>query len=513
METLKRNLRIHMLKEQQELSQQIEGVETTVHSFAFDSSSKGIKLIPDKVYTVSKQKPFSEHVDNCFIAWVNDNPLIRSGSIETKVKAEEFLVIVRALHQELMKKKSLPSLPLRFCANPVCSVEFEWDLIARQHLHLIRMNQNLQEGEQLVQISTELGNLYSDQPPERKLKSVTDALEKMPKLVNMDAWASYCAWYNHLLEEAFSHFLYDAADEYTLEKYLKNFRHEVYSPFLKQTRKRLVEFELLIESQETTEDVSYRDLVDMAKKRVVFRNDLHRMIRAHYDNLVEIVRLIKVIKEAHPELSQLLDIGQVLQRLLANQVEANEGEPPSWGETQMLLQLLNDELGVVSAINGTYGLDRTNLAFAIRLSVMQMKEIFSREEVFDMVLNWEEAAKAVNKILVQKGETENLADPKRATPVVRFRECVLSNLLDFCLPIIRLNTEGKTPQWQEGLLENLMPLNFLPPFHTMPNAINEPERMALINYHPETGIPVGLTDAGYRFMTSLSYTEIEKFRE
>lgn len=492
------------------MSQQIEGVETTVHPFAFDSSTKGINLIPDKVFTVDKEEPFSEHLSNCYIAWVNTTPLVRSGSIETKVKAEEFLVLVRALRQEIMKRKSLPGFPLRFCANPVNSVEFEWDLIARQHLHLIRKNQDLQEGEQLVQVSTGLEHLYSDRPPERKLKSLTDALEKMPKLLNIDAWASYCAWYNELLEEAFANFLYDAVDEYTLEKYLKNFKHEVHSPFLKETRKRLVEFELLIESQETPEDVSYRDLVDMAKERIVFRNDLHRMIKAHYDNLAEIVRLIKVVKEAHPELSQLLVIGQLLQRLLANQVDATDEAAPSWGEVQMLLQLLNDELGVVSAINGVQGLDRTNIAFAIRLSVMQLKEMFSREEVLDMVFNWEETAKNVNILIAQKGEIENLKEEGRARLVVKFRQCMLSNLLDFCLPIIRLNTEGKTAQWHEGLRENLEPLNFLPSFHTMPNAINEPERVALVDYDPETGAPVGLTNAGHRFMMSLSYAETER---
>lgn len=442
-----------MSKEMQVLSRDVDAIKTTL-----------------QLYT------------NFCVAWVGQTPMIRTGSIRTASQVRELV----ALAQTINNSNERGRRPFRLCSNQINSVEFEWNAIERQHQLLMQSVQELRKQDSIVHISTPLEKLLIDRPPEKKLKRVGEALEKLPKLLNMEAWVSYCVWYNELLEEAFSHFLYDAVDEYTLERYVKDFRHEVLSPFLEKTRKRLVELELSMGTGEESRNLSYGERVAMEKELIVVRSDMQRMVRAHFDDLVEILRLISVIESAHPELVALKMRGQLLKQLLVDQVEAPNIDTPSWEMTQMMLQLLNDELGVISIVNCAEGNDRTHFAFAIRLALLQLKKKCSLIDTMDMVFHWEESVREVNKEVVQTN---------RARLVVQFRENVLENIVNFCLPLTRENTDASTSTWEEGSRENLAFLNVLPSYM---------KGEALVKYEDDSGDPVGLTEAGQRFMLTLS---------
>ncbi|NGX41788.1 MAG: hypothetical protein K940chlam7_00062 [Chlamydiae bacterium] len=491
-----------MGKELQSMSQEVGGIHTRMESVGFESSEGEVRLIPGKVHTISKQEPLPNHLTNCFVAWVNHVPIIRSGSIDSDDKAHEFVALARKVNQE--RTNSSSTQLFRVCSHQLNSVEFEWDLIRFQHQRLSQISRAMQKGEKIVHLTADLRNFYTIRPNERKLQSDEEALGKLPKLLNMAAWADYCAWYNDLLEEAFSNFLCDAVDEYTLERYIKDFRHEVFSLFLKRTREQLLELELQVGTLEKAMKAPYRDVVATEKRLIQARSDMQRMVRAHYDSLTEILRIIKIVGDAHPELYPLMNIGKVLKELLANQVEVPGVKSINWAVNEMHLQILNEDFGVISALNCDNGIDRTNLAFAIRLAVSQLKQEFSREEVGEMLEHWEEITRAVNKKVTNGGEGET---PQRlAQMVIRYRERFCGNLVNFCIPITELNTSGGMPQRQERLYEHQIPLNFFPSHFSFPNEAGEPERVPLVNYDSETGTPTELTDAGHRLMMSVCYS-------
>lgn len=446
------------------ISKTIQGVETILQGFAFEHVKGKIRFTPDQIHPYSVEKQYPKNLVNCCIGWVGETPLIRSGHINTLSKAHEWVVLARSI---IPTKQT----NLRLSSAQMSSVEFEGEFIDQQHLALIQATQKLWESEKLVHLSTPLEYVYSTQSFERKVWADQTALDEIPKLHNTEAWADYCAWYNELLEEAFSHFLYDAIDEYTLEAHLKDFRHEVFSDFLERTRSQLLKLELERATNQL-EGLSHSELVARDKEMLLSRHDMQRMVGEHYKSLVEIVRIVKIVQEAHPDLIDLNVVGRLLKALLGYEVDAPNIPRPNWGIKQMILQLLNDELGVVSSVNCHHGLDKTHLAFAIRMAVLQMKELHSREEIIELALDWE-----------------------NSSHVDQFRECVLDNLLEFCVPLTHLNTGGKTMRWDESMHIHADLLPFIPKERTMLNAIEEFERMTLVDSE-------GLTVVGHHLMSN-----------
>ena len=474
-----------MIKELLTFSRMIQGVETTLRAYAFEWKKKKVRLIPGKVHTLSKDRSLRKYIYNSCVALVADTSLLRTASFETEDKVEALLVLAQSTFRKRVKAQKKQHL--RLSVSYVASPEREWDLIETQNRRLIVVGQQLPEGDQVVQISLGTGSLFSSRPPMSRVKSDQEALDKIPRFMNMEGWASYCAWYNELLEDFIAHVLYAATEAYTLEGSLKDFKHEVFSPYLRWTRQRLAELEQA-ELKKNEEHVTQRERVEMTRRRISHQRDLGRMVEAHYAHLADIVKLVAPIEAVHPDLHTVREIGQVLEKLLADQLGLRV---ISWGESHMLLQLLNDQFGVLSAISGSQGLGRTHFAFAIRLAVLQMKQLVPREDLFRLVLDWEDASKTTNKLVALKG-----AGDSNYAQVSQFRECILGNLLEFCQPIASLNAEEPQRRWREGLRENPEVMNFLPPYDF--------KGVPLVHYDAETGAPQELTLAGRHLLFNLS---------
>ncbi|MGA8163947.1 MAG: hypothetical protein WB791_02850, partial [Waddliaceae bacterium] len=484
-----------VLKEFNRLSHNIDGIQTTVDAFGFDDGVKHIQLLPRKVHLSTSKEGAAPHLDNCFAARVNQTPVIRTGAIDSIVKVNELLLLVQ----------QVASLPFRLCSNQLDSVEFGWDGIELQHLLLISHRQGENNRQHVVHLSTELEDFYAeDHRGKRRLKAESEALEKLPTFLNMAGWIDYCAWYHELLEEAFTHFAYDAVDQYSLERSLMDFRHEVLSPFLAKSRQQLLMLEGQIERKKpenTQTTIGYQRVVDLKKALFRVRQDLLKMARAHHDCLLDIIAAIEIIEQQHPDLILLKLTGQVLHKLLSDQVDPG-GQKINWGVKQMLLQLLNDDLGVISAVNCARKLDRTHFAFAIRLAIEQLKRKFSVAEVIEMVMSWDELTRLVNQLFVKNKEEEVLK--KQPTDlVVKYREYVLTNLLAFCFPISQANEEKTEIKLQEELKENAVFLNFIPSYRTIPIENNQQEHRELVIYHPNSYEPIGLTKAGQELLLPL----------
>lgn len=483
----------------------VEDMKVDAVPYGFEKKHDKLVLSPGLVETVSKAGYSSHHLPNCFAAVAGGACVIRSGLIDSPLKGKELLAVV---------KKALKKSSFRLCSGQINSVEHEWALIDRQHHILEHLHASHVDDVTVVHVVNPLEKVYGDAPQQKKIKRLEETYGKLEKLFNISAWVRYCAWYNERLEEAFAHFLYDAVDEYSLERYLKDFRHEVKSTLLKRTYSRLKEAESSIGQHHAENHLSDRELVNHEKNIFLLRMDLQRMVRAHYGSLVEIVRLIPMIEVAHPDLVDLKITGMALKALLADQLGEKDAPHLGWGAKEMLLQLLNGDLGVVSAVNGEHGLGRTHFSFAIRLAVEQLKDKFARSGMVEAAIHWEEAARTLNKITASHREVDvagaieamlDFALKQHVKIVHRLQYCVLMNLVHLCEPLTRLNIGQFRYSGHNGLYENRELLSFLSSHHTLLNAIEEPERVPLMEYDAATGDPLGLTDAGHRFLMSLNF--------
>jgi hypothetical protein len=449
----------------------IGGVKTVVEGYAFEDEI----LIPiqDRIF-IGNGNPMSG-LRNCLVGRTGGIPLICSAVVNSKKKGEQLVCLAKQICQ-------VPCKVLRLSCTQTCALEFEGEDIQRQHLALFQTNKEFRESAIVSHLIFPLEDRES-----KRFQKIIEAYEKILKLLNMEAWVHYCAWYQERIEEVFAHFFYGSTDEYTLEGYAESFRHEVFSDFLERTRFRLEELQLA----QIKQHFDYQELLAREKEMIMLRGELEQMIKAHYENLVKIVRTIQAIEEVYPHLTPLRRIGQVLESLLANQAF---GVPINWGTAQMLLHILNDELGVISAVNGQEGCARISLAFSLRLTISQMKQRYSNEEIIDLLLNEVATAKESNTMQAQGVERFNQwmrtnrlkTHNKRILLLEELRANFVENMVHFSFPMI-YSSPGKTEY--KKLKEALLPLYFLP-FH-------------LVEVNSHSGEPLSLTEAGHRLMDPL----------
>jgi len=432
------------MEEHKPLSYEVEGVKTTIQTFGFD----GDKIVPDHVIPVHYDIQEYPNLTNCFVASVNDSHLIRSGMIDTPQKARQLASLA-----EKYNKKEI----LQLSSVQLNTQVHESGDVLQQHLCLSNVETKC------AHLNTPLENLYVRGPIQEVVKWELDTFGRMSKLLNTEAWVFYSSWLNDDMEEAESKFLYDAVDTYTLQRFLKDFRHEVHSTLLRRIKEKISEIDFNI-AMELAEGKT-RKVIEEEREVIQLSMELQQLTRNHLKVLNKVVSKIREIEAVHPELTPIREKGEIFTLLLTNQVDTPESKPLPWGVQQIYLQHLNDSLGVVSAINCEHGLDRTNIAFAIRLATIQMKQLYPKADIIQM------SSKLFTK----------------------FQRCVLANLKLFCVPITELSTQLEGPEWHEGLVENLEPLNYLPHDET------------LINY--EEGKPTSLTRLGHDFMMSLSFTK------
>jgi hypothetical protein len=466
--------------------------EAELRPYFFKSQADAISMHP---HQLDIYRPDQREISNCFAGWISETPLIRSGLIDTEWKVKQFEALAREVHRQWQHIKGA-QFPFRLCVDQLQSVEFEWEKIHQQHQAFIQVSESF-DGV-LVHQCASIDPLFAKEPPPFKVKSTLDILDQLPKILNMEGWVDFFCWYSELLTRAFSRFPSNSADAYALERHLKEFQHEVESPFLKRARRHLLMMQLAMGSLDRPLQTSYQDRLNKEKEVIKLRYELQKLVRDHYLSLVEMIRLIPLIEEAHPELSTIHSAGVYLRELIAPEVNEVKAIPLSWGRGQMLKQLLCSDLHVIAGINSETGLDRTHLAFALRAAIMEMKEKISPQELEGLVVDWEERTVLLNRLASKQGETGVASVSDRSIQhVCEFRELVYAHLKHCCTVITQWNKEGKATVLSQKLYVNLEPLNFLPAYR---------EGKQLIEYDFKTGLPSGLTKAGLQFFETFVYS-------
>ncbi len=447
--------------------------------------------------TTLKPYPFQgtpdDHLINSYVVWINNSPLIRTGIVDTEQKVKDLLGIAREVHGNWQRALG-KEFPLRVCSDQLNSVEFEWGLTHHQHQAMIHAVEQL--GAELVHLNTPLDHFFSEKPDLIKVHSVLEALDQMPKLLNSEGWARICAWYNEGLDQAFKQFPYDAIEEYTLESYINAFGSEVNSLYLNRALQHLLVNQLALGSLDNPVKLDFQKSVEREKDVLQVRARIQKLLVDHLTPLRKLTSVIPVIEDVHPELISIKRTGRYLQTLLEHEVSDLDGM--SWGKQEMVLQLLLDAMRIIPAINCQHGLDRTHLSFAIRCSLMQMKEDLEPEALDDLVLNWDEKTFRLNRLVAKQG-IQGLKDPSvdpSLQHVIQIRERIYYHLKKCCRPITELSRKGSVPKWKENEYEHPSSFDFLP---------SHIDGVQLVEYDFEKGIPITLTDAGHQFFLTFLF--------
>lgn len=432
---------------------------------------------------MKQQEPLVHSIDRAQVLAT----VLESGIWEAKVGPLNFLCSgalntraeVEALMQRAEELKKTP--PVRLSACQVCLPSTEWDLIEVEHVWLAWLGWERGLSGQNAHILLPLSHLYHPKEEIRLSEFFLRDIQKVADLQNIDGWETYCFWLAEEAERILEQIPLEALDSYTLEAVLKNFVHEVRTAILRYEELETAENLLRIGVHRKLLSLPIptpESLVDYEKRVIRARTDARGRLAIQQEILAEAARLIGIIEKAHPELLAFEREALLLSHLL------QEGER-SWGSRFMLLQLLNQELGVISSVQDDAHADRAGVSFALQIALGVLKQTTPVQELIQLALKWD--------TLPYRGDP--LAD--------KLRSAFLHALEFFSIPLMRKTTEVQKTAWHENYREEGEFLKFMPAKGTLRNKEGALVETELLHFDPKTGAPTSLTTAGHYLLTKL----------
>jgi len=479
-----------------EINEKIEGVETRVIPLSFSLDKKSIVAM-QRFPIPEAGDDISFHLKHCFIGQVGEEQLIRSGIIDTEIKAAQFLAAAT-----FAKQNSKNGKIHAICSNQLNAITSDWENAELQHQELLAADQASKKTIAVIHCVRSLDYFFFERSPRQMAMAELKRFMELPRLLNMEAWRFYCTEYNALLQQHRSQISLDAAETFAIERYIMEFHHEVNNRYIQDTMTELAKLQLSFPKQEDLFQFSYHQFVEKKKEMLLLRQDLKRMIRAHYDRLVEIVRISSMIEKSHQELIAVKKIGSVLKAALASDLGLISCENFCFVQSQIVAQLLNCELRIVSAINSDTEESRTHIAFALRLAVMQLKQLNKKEDVFELGLNWTQKAKTLHETIRKMSHHECsqwLSKELYKNSIVLFWTLVAENLKRICRSLA-YNTQTTSQLSFKPKKLNQAYLSYLPPFMRNENG----SFTILFRYDATGNMPKDLTDAGYDLLSQIS---------
>ncbi len=249
-----------------------------------------------------------------------------------------------------------PSLPFRIMHCQLCRPTNEWPLIEDHQIYLRTLN-NKDEG--ILNIPTDPLNIPKDRPPESEFL-LKDA-HQLTSLYNTEAWSLYCYWISLNTENILLTIPLEAMELYTLEAALKDLVHEQKSAWLKKNENSCSEALLKIRAAKK----EGTDPFESEKQLMRARMEIQKSLQMRLPILNKIDHLIGNESSGYPYLLPLKQQSHLLSLLLNYSLGNEECQKLSWEQQLMLIQLLNESLGVCTALHCDTGLERTQLAFAV----------------------------------------------------------------------------------------------------------------------------------------------------
>lgn len=446
---------------------------------------------------------------------IGDSLVMRHAWIDSKEKAQE-LVKAAQLLQNTDCAGSIS--PLHLVSLQIATPEEEWDYVSFQHILLHWINYEKGLSSEIAHIEIPISRYYIPKDEPSQSEFFLKAVSKLPSLLNIDAWEMYCYWLSESIENFLESISLEDLTTYTLEGVMKDFLHEVRTSLVRSLHRGVSEALLKIGALQGLIDYPINekeDIVELEKNVIRARNAAKSELQNQYALLTEIEAVITAIESDHKQFIPLKRQAGVLRLLFGHAVDAKESPRISWVQQSMLMPLLHHELGVITAMNCDTGLDRTNILFAIHISMHLMQCRFSFEALMDMAITWNESVRWVNKQLIAgqekfekwlKEPSEDVGEDqikRRAMLIEQFRAYFLWALENICIPYMMKNVPVHEVKWHESQIENLEYLQVFPVFGDLFDGNKKIHRAPIVKINSSTGNPQGLTKAGHFLITRL----------
>lgn len=464
-------------------------------------------------------EPFLNELANGWSVSTPSGVIIRTGIVDTPSKAQQLFQAAQQLHLAWKNRNPSIKMPFRMSVCMLCMQSDEWALITNQNILMtwLQFQQSVPDQCIMLSIPTEHFYLPKNKPPESEF--FLKAIAKLPALLNSGAWETYCRWINEEIEVILQNIPLESMDSYTLEAYLKNFNHEISSELLRNLERDIQNVLLKMGAIHQMIEFPFKETdttIDLEKRLIKARSEVRRLLKFQYDTLCQIEHIIPIIEDSHPSFLPLKYKVTLFRALIENQLDIPDVTPPSWTQMLMLLQLLHEELGVLTVINCDTGLDRTSMAFAVMLSTSLIKQHFPKEKIMDAALHWIQTVLEVNKKIARLSREqldswlyslstneEEAALKQRAGLVIKFRDIFLGILENLCIPLTKSAGKVQDLIWLNSQKVSNKELLYLLPIEGEVTGMDGRRSKTKIVNLDENGTPTDLTNAGHFLMTQL----------
>lgn len=505
-------------------------------------------VIPTVFTHANKDK--ADHLTNCYMTAHEKQGVIRTGVVDTPQKAKELVAAARKLNTDLGKAPPSPIKKLRIASHQLNTPTRKFvpvdesKMIKNQHKNLAIWEKKMGDVE-FAHINTPCNRAYNWGKIFKKIGlGFIFPGEEKSRTQNIEGMTTYLNWAVEDLAELGKN-LANYQDNPTLspEQNAQNKENaKVAADQLKLAVNKLQHGDKDDMGQMVTKKNQIRDnIVEMEKQNLEIKlsqekikNDPNVDVKAEKakiqeaeekisdlgDEIVQLRReltdlksdrftasleakyqALKEIEAAfgkNPLLKEHKETVVLLRQLLGDQLKKPEETLPR-GQQLMTYLLLDEKLGVISAMNCKSGLDRTGFVFALKLTMMDTP----KDQLFDLVTHWEERAAVLNKRLKAANyDASSFKDPADQA-ILQFRQRMMTHLLKICLEITVTSTGLIGLKWSKGMVANLIPINFLPAKVKIIKEDNSTEEVQILTYDKD-GAPEGLTEIGHRIMTQLS---------
>ena len=460
------------------------------------------------------------HLINTYVIMADGQEygMIRSGKIDTELRADEFVTLLKSMRESIGK----PDLPMRVVSQQVNSFETEAKMIQSQHGCIAQANEKLKKegaGIELIHINIPSNRFYHMAKWMESFGSVGRSLAKLlgePKSreLNLDSWGTYTKWvgedlakelelgedpdFKEILDQLSGTTKIECQDKIKnivpiIESIKLDLKNKNISKEQKKTRKEdLAAYNKILRSARAemkahlATNLTY--LTQLEKK---LENELYnkrdiqetQYLEERVKGLTEEKVQDPINIEKLDRFANSLEKVTLMRQVLASQI-GNSEERLDRGQEGMAIQLLNDKLNITSALNCKSGLDRTGFWHAVKLGVASITKDFGPRRSFTLINEWETTTRLLNKLSANltPEEFKTWLDSEQADvevlkffgedsnkflytehmntlrekmrDVIEFRKVVLNTLERMGIPITFTSTGLPGIKWNSGMQEN-----------------------------------------------------------
>lgn len=488
---------------------------------AYSFTQKGMKkgeITPTSFALGSDEGRAEDHLTNIYVIHIgNQRAVIRSGKIDSEQRAQDFVALINDIRNKYVEEKNDSSLNLRIVSQQLNSFEGESEIIDGQHRRIAQVNKQLKGEAEVIHINTPssrwyhftrsfdllgIGNLVRKIAPKNFFQG-----EKLSKEQNLESWGIYSKWITDDVNATLTDNVIttlSASNRLKIHEILNRLENE--KEKLGQSKAHADD--LVEEIAKIKEGLKSKDLGKAIPKKVqkglvnekglslydynffleAERAALKGALTQQHKDYSQLEALLSKIENPSEEVINAFQTVSLMRQVLGSQLGI-EGQILHRGKEGMAIQLLNERLGIISALNCKSGLDRTGLWHAVKMSMLSLETKIGAGRIFDLVNDWDKTTGLMNKLTIALGKDKYLGewlsedleewknkfgslipdDSEKFTKlreqigdVMELRKSVLNNLIKIGIPITVASTGMMGMKWNSGFQENLIPLNFLP---------------------------------------------------